>query len=89
MGANKKESTDSLGFRKTCNFNVNDDSQIVKFCKMQSNFNDAIRYLIQNYINERGVEDLDRLLPRNRASDFKLAPYGLKDDSSSQVFDIN
>lgn len=40
--------------------------QILEFLKLQSNFNDAIRYLIEKDISENGVRDIVKYIPAVR-----------------------
>lgn len=74
MGRTSKKDSNIEKNRFSCHYSSSDDDEILKFANMQSNFNDTIRYLIQNHINERGIEDLANVLPSIRSKDYKLPP---------------
>jgi hypothetical protein len=51
----------------TFKFSKNENLLIKEFCEEQSNFNDAVRYLIEKEIAENGVRDLSEIVPKKRS----------------------
>lgn len=53
----------SIRFRKC-------DKELIEFAKMQSNFTDSIRYLIEKEIHQHGYRNLQAVIPTNRDVNF-------------------
>lgn len=59
-----------MSIRKSVKFKNDTKEEVLKFVKMQSNFSDAITYLIEKEIFENGIRDLSKFIPSVRTNEY-------------------